>query len=41
MRHIDTDALRYDEVGRSPVRRKGYSILSATHGSTPAALRAG
>ena len=30
----------YDKVG-SPGTRRGYSILSATHGSTPAALRAG
>ena len=33
--------LNYDEQGRSPALRRGYSILSATIGSTPAALRAG
>ena len=38
---VRAEARHYDEVGRSPGTRRGYSILSATLGSTPAALRAG
>jgi hypothetical protein len=38
---VRAEARHYDEEGRSPALQRGYSILSATIGSTPAALRAG